>query len=55
MTNNFKRTTIYIQNDVINNLKRIAIEKDKNQSELIREYIKTGMEKDKNYLKRYAI
>lgn len=46
-----RKTTINIPADVYKNLRRIAVEKDTNQTELLREYIGLGIEKDKKYLK----
>lgn len=46
-----KKTTLNLPADVYKNLRRIAVEKDTNQTELLREYIGLGIEKDKEYLK----
>ena len=45
-----RKTTISLA-DVFKNLRRIAVEKDINQTELVKEYICLGIEKDKEYLK----
>jgi len=46
-----RKTTINLPADVFKNLRRIAVEKDINQTELLKEYIGLGIEKDKEYLK----
>ena len=46
-----KNTTLSLSADVLKNLKRIAVEKEIHKTELLREYIDLGIEKDKEYLK----
>jgi len=48
---NTKKTSVNLPADLSKKLKLLAIVKDTNQSEIIKEYIKKGLEQDKDLIK----
>jgi hypothetical protein len=51
MKENMQKTTVIVEKNTLKSLKKIAIDKDLTQNELMNKYIKAGILKDKESAK----